>query len=193
MVYVDPETLMPMPRALRAQLLEDQLDKGRISQQTYQKRNPYADVRDIQMGDTDQWQRAMWINTLIEDQWEELTRQAPQTGYAMPGFAILYQDCDLQTPQPQQGAMGPASQMPSVYRTVHKSALMEIILDERKPWGMRQICLERWGIYDQLERAMNDPTGQTQLPPEVLGIPPDKIQMMIAQLQPPPEMPGQSH
>src|SRR5258708_19765936 len=51
-------TLFRSPRALRQQLLEDQLDKGRISLPTYQKRSVYADVRDIQMGDTDQWQRA---------------------------------------------------------------------------------------------------------------------------------------
>lgn len=181
MVYVDPETLMPMPRALRQQLLEDQLDKGRISLPTYQKRSPYADVRDIQMGDTDQWQRAQWINTLIEDQWEELVQMEGFERYQMPGFAILWQDCDLQSPQPQQGATGPASQMPGFYRTVHKAALMEIILDERKPWQMRQLAMERWGIYDQLERSMNDPTGVVQVPPEVQGIPVDKMQMMMMQ------------
>jgi hypothetical protein len=192
-VYVDPETLMPMPRALRQQLLEDQLDKGRISLPTYQKRSVYADVRDIQMGDTDQWQRAMWINTLIEDQYEELAMADPTTRYAMPGFAILWQDVALQSsPQPVQGAQGIQATMPSVYRTVHKDALMDIILDERKPWGMRQLALERWGIYDQLERAMNDPTGATQIPPEVLGIPPDKLAMMMQQMMPPTGMPGQA-
>src|SRR4029077_6785730 len=99
-VYVDPETLMPMPRALRQQLLEDQLDKGRISLPTYQKRSGYSDVRDVQMGDTDQWARAQWINTLIEDQWQELSRVPGPMRYAQPGFAVLWQDVDLQTPQP---------------------------------------------------------------------------------------------
>lgn len=191
MVYIDPETLMPMPRSLRQQLLEDQLDKGRISLVEYQKRAMYGDVRDLQMGDTDQWQRAKWINTLIEDQWQELATMDDQSRYAMPGYAVLWQDCNLQTPQPQQGGQGPAAQMPGMYRTVHKAALMEIILDERKPWGMRQLCLERWGIYDQLERAMNDPTGATMIPPVVQGIPPDKLSMLMAQMQPPPAMPGQ--
>ena len=181
MVYVDPETLMPMPRALRQQLLEDQLDKGRISLPTYQKRSVYADVRDIQMGDTDQWQRAQWINTLIEDQWEELSQMESGVRYQMPSFAVLWQDCDMQTPQPQQGATGIASQMPGFYRTVHKPALMEIILDERKPWAMRQLAMERWGVYDQLERSMNDPTGTIPIPPEVMGIPADKLQMMLMQ------------
>ena len=111
----------------------------------------------------------------------------------MPGFAILYQDVDLQgQPSPQEGAMGQASMLPAYYKTVHKAALLEVILDERKPWGMRQICLERWGIYDQLERALNDPTGMTMIPPEVLGIPPDKIQMMMQQMMPPAGMPGMS-
>lgn len=191
MVFIDPETLMPMPRALRQQLLEDQLDKGRISLSTYQKRALYSDVRDLQMGDTDQWQRAQWVNTLIEDKWEELSQLEPVERYAFAGFAILWQDVDQQTPQPQQGATGPAAAVPGMYRTVHKTALMEIILDERKPWGMRQICLERWGIYDQLERAMNDPTGQTPIPFEVLGIPEDKKAMLLAQMQPPAGMPGQ--
>lgn len=191
MVYVDPETLMPMPRSLRQQLLEDQLDKGRISLTTYQKRSMYADVKDLQMGDTDQWQRAQWINTLIEDQWEQLSQLPPDQRYATPGFAILWQDVDLETPQPQQGATGPASQIPAQYRTVHKEALMEIILDERKPWGMRQLCLERWGIYDQLERAMNDPTGQVPIPYEVLGIPQDKQALVMMQMQPPTGLPGQ--
>lgn len=179
MVFVDAETIMPMPRALRAQLLEDQVDKGRISLQTYQKRSPYADVRDLQMGDTAQWDRAQWINTLIEDQWEELGQMDAASRYQQPSFAILWQDCDAQAPQPQQGATGIATQMPAVYHTVHKTALMEVILDERKPWAMRQLCMERWGIYDQLERSMNDPTGMIPIPPEVQGIPPDKMMMMM--------------
>jgi hypothetical protein len=185
-----------MPRALRQQLLEDQLDKGRISLPTYQKRSVYADVRDIQMGDTDHWQRAQWINTLIEDQWEELAQMDPMARYQMPAFAILWQDVDQQTPQPQQAAMGQASQMPAFYRTVHKPALMEIILDERKPWVMRQLAMERWGIYDQLERAMNDPTGATPMPPEVMGAPADKMQSVMMQEmgmgggQVPPGQPG---
>ena len=189
-VYVDPQTMMPLPTALKAQLLEDQLDKGRISLPTYQKRHPYADVRDVEMGDTDQWQRAEWINTLIEDQWQEIAQVPSPDRYAMPGFAVLWQDCDLETPQPQQGATGIASQIPAMYRTVHKTSLMEIILDERKPWEMRQIAIDRWGVYDQLERSMNDPTGMTMWPPVVLGVPPDKIQAMLMMMQPPPGIPG---
>jgi len=178
-VYVDPETLMPMPRALRQQLLEDQLDKGRISPHTYQQRSMYADIKDIQMGDTPQWERAQWINSLIEEQWEELVAMEPAARYEAPGFAILWQDVQQQAPQPQQAATGPASQMPAMYRTVHKDALMEIILDERKEWPMRQLAMERWGIYDQLERAVNDPTGAIPVPPMVMGIPQDKMAVIM--------------
>lgn len=186
-VYVDPETLMPLPRSLRQQMLEDQLDKGRISQYTYQQRSTYADIRDVAMGDTDQWARAQWINTLIEDNWETLAPMPPLERYAYAGFAVLWQDCYLETPQPQQGATGPASQVPAMYRAVHKTALMDIILDERKPWGMRQVAIDRWGVYDQLERSMNDPTGATPWPVYVLGIPPDKLALMGA--IPPEQMP----
>jgi hypothetical protein len=48
---------------------------------------------------------------------------------------------------------------------------------------MRQIALERWGIYDQLERSINDPTGATPMPLEVTGVPLDKVQMMLAAQQ----------
>src|SRR5512135_61210 len=163
MVYVDPETLMPMPRALRQQLLEDQLDKGRITLATYQRRSVYADVRDLPMGDMDQWQRAQWINTLLSEKWEEIAQMETDQRYTAAVTPVFWQD-DVHA---------------------HKMCLMEIVLDERKPWGLRSLCLERWGIYDQLERAQQDPTGQTQIPAEILGVPMDKIQTM-----PPPDVPG---
>lgn len=191
-VYVDPETLMPLPRALRQQMLEDQLDKGRISQYTYQQRSTYADIRDINMGDTDQWARAQWINTLIEENWEELSPMEPVERYSHPGFAVLWQDCYLETPQPQQGAVGPAAGIPAMFRCVHKNALMDIILDERKAWGMRQVALDRWGVYDQLERSVNDPTGATPWPPYVLGVPQDKLAMMQSAMPPGSVPPGQA-
>lgn len=181
-VYCDPETMMPLPRALKQQLLEEQLDKGRISQAVYQKRSAYADVRDLQMGDTAQWQRAQWINTEIEERWEELAAMAPEQRFSpQGGIPILWQDVGqvgIATATPAEGAVGPASQMPAYYQTVHKPALQEIILDNRKPWPMRAVALERWGIYDQLERCVNDPTGATQVPVMVLGTPPDKLMLM---------------
>jgi hypothetical protein len=180
-VYVDPETMMPLPRALRQQLLEEQLDKGRISQATYQKRSVFADIRDLQMGDTAQWERAQWVNTEIEERWEELAGMDVVLRYdPAGGIPVLWQDVQSLPPVPQEGATGPGAMMPAFYTTVHKPALQEIILDNRKPWPMRQIALERWGIYDQLERAINDPTGATQVPPMVLGVPPDRMALMMA-------------
>jgi hypothetical protein len=187
MVYCDPETMMPLPRALRQQLLEEQLDKGRISQSTYQRRSVFADIRDLQMGDTAQWERAQWVNTEIEERWEELSQMDPQQRYSPEGgMPVLWQDVNqigVATAVPAEGAVGPASQVPALYTTVHKPALQEIILNNRKPWPMRALALERWGIYDQLERCVNDPTGQTQVPPMVLGVPADKQMMMQMEAQ----------
>ena len=195
-VYVDPETMMPLPRALRQQLLEEQLDKGRISQATYQKRSVFADIRDLQMGDTAQWERAQWINTEIEERWEELAAMAPEQRFSPEGgIPVLWQDVNQvgsATAVPAEGAVGPASQVPALFTSVHKPALQEIILDNRKPWQMRAVALERWGIYDQLERCVNDPTGQTQVPVMVLGVPEDKKMMMqmAAQAATTPEQQG---
>ena len=157
MVYVDPETLMPLPRALRQQLLEEMLTNQRISLAEYQKRSVYADVRNVNMGDTDQWQRAQWLNTLLEEQYEQLIGVETSVRYAPGGMPILYQDDP----------------------TIHKTALQEIIFDERRPWDMRQLALERWGIYDQLERSFADP--MIPLPPEVTGAPGDKVLMTAMQ------------
>lgn len=184
LVFVDPETLMPLPRALRQQVLEDQLDKGRISLSTYQRRSPYAEIRNIAMGDTDQWQRAQWINTLIEEQYVTLFTMPPEQRYhPQSGMPILWQDVQQTPPQPQNaGAVGQGAAMPAMWHTVHKDALLEIILNERKPWQMRQVALERWGVYDQLERAMNDVTGATAYPLWVTGMPQDKVDQLLAMM-----------
>lgn len=189
-VYVDPETLMPLPRALRQQLLEEQLDKGHITLVEYQKRSVYADVRNINMGDSDQWQRAQWLNTMIEEQWEQIESLPPMERYSPSVMPILWQDLQRVVPQPQEGAVQMASQVPAQYAaTAHKSALLEIILNERHPWGMRQIAVERWGIYDQLERAANDPMGVTLIPAEVIGVPVDMMMRVAPPLMPPGAMP----
>src|SRR5574341_34535 len=198
MVYVEPETMMPLPRALRQQLLEEQFDKGRISLAEYKQRSVYSDIQNVHMGDADQWERAQYINTQIEEQWEQLAaldpvreRYSPSVPGAIP---ILWQDVQSVAPAaPLAGAVGQAALAPAQYRTVHKQALLEIILNDRRPWGMRHIALERWGIYDQLERAMNDPTGQTPIPMETTGIPADRAVMMqptpLGGVAPPPAAP----
>lgn len=168
MIYADPETMIPMPRALRAQMLEDQLDKGRISIDQYNKRQPYADIRNLTMGDVDQWGRAQWMNTVIEERYEELAAIDPQLLYApQTGYTVLWMD----TPN------------------VHKTALRELILDDRKPFALRKLAIDRWGIYDQLERAQMDATGMVPIPFEIIGVPPDRAQQ---QLQPPMQPPPQA-
>lgn len=155
-VYIDPETLMPMPRALRNQMLIDHLDRGLITQAEYSKRAPYAEVRDLTLGDTDQWNRAQWINTVMEERHEELYDEDPILIYSPSGLPVFWQD----TPE------------------VHMRALEEIILDERKPWTLRKIAADRWGIYAELARSKNFPMEleiqgmpRPPAPLEVLGVP----------------------
>lgn len=163
-VYVDPETLMPMPRALRQQMLFELLKGGYITAEQYNKRAPYAEVRDVYMGDMEQWERAQWVNTVLEERWFEITQGAqmdplvqfvPEKG----GIAVWWQD-DCGT---------------------HKRALLEIGLDERKPLALRDLAMARHSAYDQLERAKGYPATATApavppsaYPPQyVRGTPPD--------------------
>jgi len=156
-VYVDPSTLSPLPRALRNQMLFDLLEKGMIDAQTYRKNAPFAEIRDIHMGGTDQWERAQMINTRLEEDYEKLTQLGMPAAFDpnAGGIAILWQD-DAES---------------------HKFALEEIALDEHKPLEMRTLALDRWGVYDQMGRAQTvDPnSGQPmgQVPQFVLGVPPD--------------------
>lgn len=150
MVYADPETMMPLPRAMRQQMLFEMLQSGMISLQTYQKRAPYAEIRNVHMGETDQWDRAQWINTVIEERWQELVGLEPIVLYNGDNIPVLWQD-------------DPA---------IHKAALQEIVLDERKPWQLRKLTMDRWGIYDQLERAKMNP--MIPVPFEVIGVPMDR-------------------
>lgn len=155
-VYIDPETLMPMPRALRNQMLIDHLDRGLITEAEYRKRAPYAEIRDLTMGDTDQWNRAQWINTVMEERHEELVDADPLVLYSPAGLPIFWQD----SPE------------------VHMRALDEIVLDERKPWTLRKLASDRWGIYAELARSKNFPLElemqgmpRPPAPLEVLGVP----------------------
>ena len=57
-VWIDPETLMPMPRALRLFLLKDLSQMGIIDQREYRRRLPFAWTRNIGTPDEDQESRA---------------------------------------------------------------------------------------------------------------------------------------
>ncbi|HEX6123129.1 MAG TPA: hypothetical protein VFY89_08210, partial [Ktedonobacterales bacterium] len=162
-VYVDPATLMPQPAQLRQQTLIDLLQRGWITLAEYQKRAPYALTKDVHMGDVDHFQRAQWVNTLIEENYEEYSQvQEPAVLYTPgTGLPVFWQD-------------DPA---------VHLTALNELILNERKPWPMRKIAIDRATIYEQLAQAKADP--MQPVPLEVIGIPLNRLQ---AQQAPPPQL-----
>jgi hypothetical protein len=156
-VYVEPETLQPLPRALRNQLLQDYLQNGLISVQEFKKRAPFAEIRDLDMGDTDQWARAQQVNTLLEERWEEYEKMDPLEFYsASSGLGIFWQD-DTE---------------------MHLTALEELILDDTQPFSLRKMAADRWGIYMELQRSKDFPAELEmqgmQRPPapiEVLGVP----------------------
>jgi len=177
-VYVDPETLTPLPRALRNQMLFDLLQQGLITINEYKRRAPFAEIRNVHFGEQGQWERAQWINTFLEENWQTLSQVQFIERYA-PGVGapVWWQDDP----------------------TTHQMALEEIIHDERKPVQLRDIASERWGLYDQLNRTkVPDPTTGQVVPldePLALvarGVPLD----MLPQAQPPqpiaqiPEQPG---
>lgn len=57
-VFIDPETLMPMPRSLRLFLLNDMATRNLITQQEYRRRLPFAWVKNMATPDDDQEARA---------------------------------------------------------------------------------------------------------------------------------------
>lgn len=57
-IFIDPETLMPMPRPLRLFLLKDMYEQGLLTPQEYRRRMPFAYIRDIGTPDEDQEARA---------------------------------------------------------------------------------------------------------------------------------------
>ena len=168
-VSVDPETLMPLPRALRNQMLFDHMKEGLISPREYQKRSSFAEIRNLGMGETDQWNRAQWINNILEENWKDLHDEDPLKIYGPEsGILIFWQD--------DPGA--------------HMNALEELILDERKPWQLRKLAADRWGIYQELLKSKSFPEELIQqgmarppAPLEVMGVPNDVAQRDEASVQ----------
>lgn len=70
-VKVEPETLMPMPKAMRLFLLDEMFSKQLIDARQYQRLMPFAIMKQIQSPDADQEARANRIADAI------LTRQNP--------------------------------------------------------------------------------------------------------------------
>ncbi|MEK0324821.1 MAG: hypothetical protein QQN63_03875 [Nitrosopumilus sp.] len=69
-VFIDPETLMPMPRALRLNLLNDWFDKGLISGAELRRRSPFASLRSISSPDQVHEARALRsVEMMKQGQW----------------------------------------------------------------------------------------------------------------------------
>lgn len=69
-IEIDPETLMPMPRALRLFLLKDMYGQGLMGAQEYRRRMPFAWTRNIASPDEDQESRANRVcEALRQGQW----------------------------------------------------------------------------------------------------------------------------
>lgn len=69
-VWIDPETLMPMPRALRLFLLKDLFQQGLMGAQEYRRRLPFAWTQSIGSPDEDQEARAKrCAESLRNGQW----------------------------------------------------------------------------------------------------------------------------
>jgi hypothetical protein len=65
-VWIDAETLMPMPRALRLHMLDDLLAKGMIAPEEYRRRSPFAFVQNLETPDFDHFSRAKRVVEAIK-------------------------------------------------------------------------------------------------------------------------------
>jgi len=79
-VWIEPETLMPMPRSLRLSMLDDMFQKQLVSPQEYRSRMPFAWVRNMDSPDVHHKARA-----------ERIAQMIIQTGNPMPE-PILWMD-----------------------------------------------------------------------------------------------------
>lgn len=69
-VEIDAETLMPLPRALRLQLLDDMFQKGLMPPDEYRRRMPFAWVRDMEFPEEAHTIRARRVSEAIrQGQW----------------------------------------------------------------------------------------------------------------------------
>ena len=120
-VTVDQETLMPLPRALRLFLLDQQLDKGAISLGEYKRRQPFAFVQNMDTPDTDHYARAKRVCEAIRQSYD------PMTDFADPmALPILWMDED----------------------SIHQDVLQrELILPDDLPNGMRNAAYQRWMFH----------------------------------------------
>jgi hypothetical protein len=134
-ITIDPETLMPMPRALRLFLLDSMLQKGAIGMDDYKRRMPFANIRNIDSPDTDQTARAMRVVQAIKESgdpnalpllWQDnesihqdvlereiilqddLPFEHPVRQAALMRWQMLAQQAAMKMPAPQAAAPGSA-------------------------------------------------------------------------------------
>lgn len=139
-VLIDPETLMPLPRALRLFILDDLYSKGLMTQQEYRRRLPFAFTQSIENPDTDHYARA---NRAVEALRNAMLQGMPNPN--PPECPILWQDNE----------------------PIHQEVLERqiILVDDpvEVPQMLRGMAFERWMMYAQ-QTAMKQGLMAPQMP-----------------------------
>ncbi|MGJ0510194.1 MAG: hypothetical protein ACR652_24370 [Methylocystis sp.] len=135
-VLIEPETLMPLPRALRLFMLDDMYSKGLMTQQEYRRRLPFAFTQNIDTPDTDHYARAQRAVEALRNQMQQIMQAGPM-GMMMPPnpnppeCPILWQDNEA----------------------IHQDALeRQLILPDdpqENPPMLRSLAFERWMMLAQ--------------------------------------------
>jgi hypothetical protein len=130
-------------------MMFDMLEKQLITVDTFKRNSPFAEIQDIEMGGTEHWTRAQLVNVILEERWETFMQMTDPFEIYGPadGLVVTWQDDPF----------------------AHKNALLEIILDDHKPAELRKLAMDRWGVYDNLERAHGHP--EQGLPPTAAPLP----------------------
>lgn len=140
-VQIDPETLVPMPRAMRLFLLDQLHSKGAISLDEYRRRQPFAFIQNVDTPDRDHQSRAR----RVADAFRRIGM-----GEQVPVPPLLWQDNE------------------AIHQDVLER---EILLDDDAPPLARQLADERWrqlGQQQQLKMG-GAPVGSPGAPPAFSG------------------------
>lgn len=125
-IVIDPETMMPLPRALRLFVLDDLYSKGVMAQQEYRRRLPFAFTQSIESPDTDHYARA---NRSVE-----ILRNSVQMGQMNPSppeCPVLWQDNE------------------AIHQEVLERQIILVDDPQESPQQLRAVAFERWMMYAQ--------------------------------------------